>query len=620
MNKTKDFWMDCYALIRGIHRESKSTIPLIIAGSMLEAAPPFISMIFGAEILDAMIGGADREEIMGQVYLMIGLTLVIVLLSRWLARLYRISAVEINGKTSATLAYKCLTMDFAQLETQGIMSKKQRADAGKSAGGGLFLFCLTAAKLFGGIFSILYALTALAVLLVPKPSDGLSVWPRVLSNPLTALLLLAFTVSVSMLGLPLLRKANQTDYEIFDVNAESNRSLSVYINLRDYHLGKEIRTYGFADFLLRRMKLLTDRLWSRSERFRKKRDLLRTSAASFSNLGLLMAYGFAGLKAMAGLATVGEVTVYVGAITSLASAIRLVTETLGTLNLQRRYLKEYEDFLAVPSERYAGSLPVEKRTDSDYEIAFHNVSFRYPNREEKSLRNVSFALKKGVKLAVVGPNGAGKTTFIKLLCRLYDPTEGEITLNGIDIRKYDYQEYLSLLSVVFQDFCLFSMELGQNVAADTEYDPERVWECLFKAGIGERALTMENGLHTGLYKREKDGVEISGGEAQKIAIARALYKGAPIVILDEPTSALDPISEYEIYRRFDNLVEGHTSIYISHRMSSCRFCDEILVFQNGQIMQYGSHKALMKEQDGLYRKMWDAQADYYRIPDSGNLR
>lgn len=612
MNRARDFWNDCRTLMKGIHRESRWTIPLVVTGSMLEAAPPFISMVYGARILDAMMWGAGRSEIMGEVYMMLGLNLAIVLLSRWFARLYRISAVETDGKTSATLAYKCLTMDYEQLETQAVMSKKQRADAGRGAGGGLFNFCLTAAKLCGGLFSILYALTALGVLLIPVPSEGLTVWQRVMNSPLTALLLLVLTVLISLLGLPLLKKANQADYEIFDVNTEGSRSVAVYLELGNYQLGKEIRTYGFAPFLIRRLEDLLDGLCTRIDKSMKKRDMLRASAVSFGNLGLLLAYGYAGLKAIAGLATAGELTVYVGAVTSLATAIRTVMETIGTLDLQRKYLKEYEDFLAVPSERYDGTLPVEKRTDDDYEIAFHNVSFRYPNQEEMSLKNVDFVLKKGEKLAIVGPNGAGKTTFIKLLCRLYDPTEGEITLNEIDIRKYDYREYLTLLSVVFQDFRLFSMELGQNVAADTEYDSARVWECLIKAGIAERVTAMERGLRTGLYQREQDGVEISGGEAQKIAIARALYKGAPVVILDEPTSALDPISEYEIYRRFDALVEGRTSIYISHRMSSCRFCDEILVFQEGRIVQYGSHIALMRERDGLYRKMWDAQAEYYQ--------
>ena len=219
-------------------------------------------------------------------------------------------------------------------------------------------------------------------------------------------------------------------------------------------------------------------------------------------------------------------------------------------------------------------------------------------------------LPKGQKLAVVGPNGAGKTTFIKLLCRLYDPTEGAILLNGIDIRKYDYGEYLSLLSVVFQDFRIFSMKLGENVAASVDYNSQRVWECLEKAGMRERVERMPDGLETGLFQQKEDGIELSGGEGQKLAIARALYKDAPVVILDEPTAALDPVSEYEIYSRFGEMTAGKTSVYISHRMSSCRFCDVVFVFDGGTIVQQGSHEALLA-QDGLYSRLWQAQAQYY---------
>ncbi|MBD5093814.1 MAG: ABC transporter ATP-binding protein [Subdoligranulum sp.] len=336
------------------------------------------------------------------------------------------------------------------------------------------------------------------------------------------------------------------------------------------------------------------------------------SLVSVVNLAtVLLAYAFVGLKAMAGLITVGTVSMQVGAITAFAGAVSQGVEMLGRLDLHRRYMKEFADFLDTPSEKYNGTLPVEKRDDGDYDLEFRDVSFRYPNQEQWSLRHISCRLPKGRKLAVVGPNGAGKTTFIKLLCRLYDPTEGEILLNGIDIRKYDYGEYLSLMSVVFQDFKLFSMKLGENVAASVDYDPQRVWECLEKAGLRQRVEGMAEGLETGLYQQKEDGVELSGGEGQKLAIARALYKDAPIVILDEPTAALDPVSEYEIYNRFGQMVEGKTSIYISHRMSSCRFCDLVFVFDGGAITQTGTHEELLAREEGLYARLWQAQAQYY---------
>ena len=212
----------------------------------------------------------------------------------------------------------------------------------------------------------------------------------------------------------------------------------------------------------------------------------------------------------------------------------------------------------------------------------------------------------------MGTNGSGKTTLIKLLCRLYDPTEGEILLNGVDIRSFSEKEYLELLSIVFQDFKLFAFTLGENVAAAESYEKEKAREALIKVGFEDRLKRLEKGLETSLYRDfEEEGVEVSGGEAQKIAIARALYRNASMIILDEPTAALDPIAEQEIYEKFHTLVEGKTAVYISHRLSSCRFCDTILVIHEGKLVQKGSHDDLVRQTEGKYYELWNAQAQYY---------
>ena len=245
-------------------------------------------------------------------------------------------------------------------------------------------------------------------------------------------------------------------------------------------------------------------------------------------------------------------------------------------------------------------------------MEFHNVGFKYPGSDGYAIRNLSFRFRQGERLAIVGPNGSGKTTMIKLLMRLYDPTEGYITLNGIDIKKYDFQEYQLLFSVVFQDFKLFSFPLAQNVAAALDYDREAVDIALQKTGLSDRVAQMPLGMDTPLYKHfDEAGVEISGGEAQKMALARALYKDAPFVILDEPTAALDPIAEYEVYSDFEKFVGNKTAVYISHRLSSCKFCNNILVFNEGCIVQQGGHETLIAMEDGLYASLWNAQAKYY---------
>ena len=246
------------------------------------------------------------------------------------------------------------------------------------------------------------------------------------------------------------------------------------------------------------------------------------------------------------------------------------------------------------------------------DIEFDNVSFKYPNTERYILKNISLKINSGEHLAIVGQNGEGKTTFIKLLCRLYDNYEGKIIINGKEAREYNAAEYMNMLSVVFQDYRLFAFKIKDNVTGFKERN-EDLSEIYKLAGVDEWINKLENKDNTYIYKMfVEDGVEPSGGQAQKLAIARALYKNAPIVILDEPTAALDPISEYEVYNNFDKLVNKKTAIYISHRLSSCKFCDRIIVFSGGAIIEEGSHEELINNTSGLYYKMYNTQAKYYK--------
>ncbi len=323
-------------------------------------------------------------------------------------------------------------------------------------------------------------------------------------------------------------------------------------------------------------------------------------------------YLFVGLKALGGAFGVGAIAQYVGALAGLSKGAADLLSVLSDLRENAQFLLPVFQLLDMPNRMYQGSLTTEKRADRNYEIEFRDVSFRYPNTDAWALRHVSMKFKVGGRLAVVGENGSGKTTFIKLLCRLYDPTEGVILLNGIDIRKYRYGDYLALFSVVFQDFKLLSQPLGKNVAASEDYDRARAEQCLVKAGFGARLEQLPEGLDTFLYRDfDENGVEISGGEAQKIALARVLYQDAPFIVLDEPTAALDPEAEAEVYTKFNDIVEDKTAVYISHRLSSCRFCDEIAVFDGGRVVQQGVHDELVEAQ-GKYRALWEAQAQYYQ--------
>ena len=323
-------------------------------------------------------------------------------------------------------------------------------------------------------------------------------------------------------------------------------------------------------------------------------------------------YGYAILRAIYGTLSAGEVIAFVMLFTRVLRGITGISNELTNFRLSAEHCKDVFDFLDISDKKYKGTIPTEKRTDNEYEFEFRHVWFKYPGSEQYVLRDINLKWRIGEKMALVGRNGCGKSTLVKLLCRLYDPTKGEITLNGVDIRKYNYEEYMALFSVVFQDSKLFSFSVAENVAASTEFNAERVEDCVRRSGLSERLDSMPDGIRTYLYKDfDEHGVEISGGEAQKICLARAVYKGSPFIVLDEPTAALDPISEHDIYTKFNSIVGTRTAIYISHRLSSCRFCDEITVMDNGEIVERGSHDDLITA-GGNYSKLWSAQAEYYK--------
>lgn len=385
--------------------------------------------------------------------------------------------------------------------------------------------------------------------------------------------------------------------------------------LNNYRNGKEIRMYSQQSLIenqLDKALKTNSNSWLRGY----KNAMLPNFILQLVNiLTEILMYGFAVLRAMSGMLSVGEVLAFALYFEKISAGVSELSDSLGLLKITPTFCKQYFDFLDIPDEKYKGTIPTEKRDDNEYEFEFKNVWFRYPDSADYTLKGVNMKWRIGEKMAIVGKNGCGKSTLIKLLCRLYDPTEGEITLNGIDIRKYRYEEYMALFSVVFQDSKLFSFSLAENVAVDTEYDAELVEDCVRRAGLSERLDRMENGIKTCLYKDfDENGVEISGGEMQKLCLARAIYKGSPFIILDEPTAALDPISEYEIYTKFNEIVGTRTAVYISHRLSSCRFCDEITVMSDGRIAERGSHDELL-ESGGFYSELWAAQAEMYRLKE-----
>ena len=378
----------------------------------------------------------------------------------------------------------------------------------------------------------------------------------------------------------------------------------------DYNTGKEIRLYKEQNLI---EHTATDKILTDGERVLKKASLNSAKSSSFvAVLGAIVGFGiylFIGVKGLYGLFGIGSLVLYCGSFMQIINGIMKMAATFGKTEEMTPLVNYYFEIMNAKDDMVYGNR--ELNLKDKFEIEFKNVSFKYPSADNYSLKNINIKINNGEHLAVVGRNGSGKTTFIKLMCRLYDVTDGEILINGINIKEYSKDSIISLYSVVFQDFQMFSIPLKDNVCAGEECDKNRLYNCLDNSNILERVKQMPEKENTCLYKNiDENGVEISGGEAQKFALARALYKDAPVVILDEPTAALDPIAENEIYSRFNSFVENKTAIYISHRLSSCAFCDRIAVFDKAELVEMGTHSELMNK-NGKYADLWNAQAKYY---------
>ena len=574
----------------------------------IHSLQPFITIWFSARIVDELTNHCRKDYIASYVICVITINFICVVFQNVLLHICNEKESQMWIWFEKVFSDKQMSLDYDDLEDVSIQKQRQEVEEN------LFMFGNGLAQLVWGtsvmvkvFINIFVALLMSGTLFISKTGE------RIVDHPIWIVAILGCITLCGFSNYKATRKENSLFMKWCDNSLWFNRTFmffghELYTNLER---AKDVRIYRQDTLAIKKIEELE--AWGKAEKKNSFHMAFFPSVAGFIvGLGNCACYLFVAIKAFLGAYGVGSVVQYVSVLTRLGDGIRDLMFMVSDNELYCAHLKKMYDYLDIPNHMYQGSLTVEKREDNEYYIEFRNVSFKYPRTENYVLRNVNLKFKIGEKLAVVGMNGSGKTTFIKLLCRLYDPTEGEILLNNVDIMKYDYKEYMSIFSVVFQDFKLFSFGLGQNVSASFHYNEELAKRCLEKAGFYERLQSMKKGLETSIYKDlDEEGVEISGGEAQKIALARALYKNAPFIILDEPTAALDPIAEYEVYSKFNEIVQDKTAIYISHRLSSCRFCDVIAVFDGGQIVQRGVHDRLLQDTHGKYYELWNAQAQYY---------
>ncbi|MEG2059941.1 MAG: ABC transporter ATP-binding protein [Lachnospiraceae bacterium] len=576
-----------------------------VCSALLEAGIPYIGFVFSAMIIDNLLMGAWTAAVVHVVFL-IGLSLLFGLLQNQLSKILAVKYQMLYTDFKILMRKKALSINFESFENPEVAGKIYRAERTIDMYGGLEEILYLYQQLLSSAISGITALGLVGYMCFAKGTMGR------ISVPITVL---SFLVAVGLVMKAtffssgyFLKQQNQ----IFSGHGDAEEGLSYYMDqiYGNEKANKTAHLYHMKDLLLGNFNGFLDvssGLYKKMKTVRRRQEL---TGQGISAVFTVYSYALILLKIWSKAISIGSFTKYAGAMTSFMNDMTTLVWTNGEIARNCEFMQDFIDFMEMEDDSRGGVLPIRKEAGRAYEIEFHNVSFCYPGSENMTLRNINCKINGNNKTAIVGRNGAGKTTFIKLLCGLYHPTQGTISLDGIDIKEYDYQDYMGLFSVAFQDFTMFAFPVGQNIATSRVCDRDKIWNCLTKAGVEQVVKKMPQKLDTPMFSGNEGGVNVSGGEMQKLAIARALYKDAPLIILDEPTAALDPVSEYEIYKRFDELVKHKTSIFITHRMSSCRFCDDILVFENGEIVERGNHEKLLQNRV-LYSELWNAQAQHY---------
>lgn len=563
---------------------------LLLAAGLAEAAKPFVAVLLPKLVLEELSGARDPARLLLLTIAAAGFSSLIYWLSGYLSLRRDRANAKFNNLTDRVLADRTLTMDYPYLEDPEVLKMVQQFMQGRMTQGGL---AGAGWALGNGLPALLTALGMLFIL-------------ARLSGGLLGLLLAATAVSLALLRLQVKYLSGMT-MEM----ADGNRILSYLFSIfTDFSYGKDIRLFEAEPLMTMRMKDTVDELWRVCFGNYTKSGACQAGRAAIAQGVVALIYAMLAVQTVQKGLSIADFVMLTAAAVSFASSVMTAVTSAMNFYGALKMVAPFGEYMNLPPVLSQGSEPVPELTGEDA-VVFDHVSFTYPRAAEPTLKDLCFTIKRGERLAVVGENGAGKTTMIKLLLRLYEPDEGTIYLGGRDIRTMSREETLKQFAVVFQDFKLLAFSVKENICIGPGGDEERLHEVLRKLDLDKVMESTPHGAETSVYRLfDEEGVEFSGGERQKMAIARALYKDSPIVVMDEPTAALDPIAEAEIYGHLNQLVEHKTALFISHRLSSCKFCDRVAVFENGGVTQCGSHKELMA-QEGLYRRMFAAQARYY---------
>lgn len=585
MNKSKRVFIK---FIRFAFSAYKPYFYVVIFNAIINS----VLTIFNAYSLAIIISYIEKSYL--EKTLLVGLIVVLVnlilnFLTKLTSRLIEVEQKAMNEAIHHKITDKLMKVPFFYLEDPYYLDLKERAKYAIENQNAISQFFNSVAELF----QLLLTLSGLLMIML--------LFDYVLVIILVVAVILNFIMILASLKVQL---------NFAKIIVPLNRKYGYYLyTLQNEKNAKDYRMYSVGKFLISKFKHFSDETIRYFKKLLIKMGILTSLMQTVHYVEMALVYSLVAIKTIVNKLPISSFSLYIStALTFTQSITKFINVGLTYLHTIQ-YLIPFVELIELKEEKEQGDIPFADKIET---IEFKNVTFSYPKSDLIILNDISFKINAGEKISIVGLNGAGKTTLVKLLCRLYKPNQGDILVNGISIYDYEYTSYIKQISAVFQDYKLFAYSIKENILNE-DGDEELAYEVACKVGLKDTIDALPNKINS-LYTKSFDegGIELSGGEAQKIAIARALYSNSEIVILDEPTSALDPLAEADIYQNFNNLVQDKTAIYISHRMSSSVFCDRILVIDGGKISDFDTHKNLMKKQDSLYYKLFMSQAVNYQ--------
>lgn len=586
-----------WTFVKQVWKVSPAYVLLILLNGLIGGGKIILNMVLPMFLIDELTSGRDVKKLILFGACIVANNVIMTFITDSLQKYRDVRDEWVQNVMVEKLGERIMNLEYSYLENTYYLDLKERAIFAVQNQSAIVAIITLIANTVQGVIT----LAGLMVILFT----------------LGPVLMTAIAIGVVLMIL-IVKAASGTMVALMNRIIPINRIFGYYAGVAaDKPAQKDLRLYHMDKLVTEKIRQSNETTCDEFDVANRKMGLANGANGVITEFISAFTYGYVGIRTISDMfgsrITLGSLTMYVSSAITFSSTIIQFGENLIGLWQNSQFLVPYQEFMALKEETIEdGGVPMDDIVET---LEFRNVSFTYPKAEKPVLKNVSFAVKKGEKISIVGLNGAGKSTLVKLICRMYKADSGEILVNGRDIYDYDYLSYMNVISAVFQDYKLFNFTIEENISCrESGADENRVNYLIDEVGMREKIDTLPEGIHSRFGKEyDEDGVELSGGQGQKIAIARALYKKASMVILDEPASALDPIAEAEIYEKFNSLVEDKTAIYISHRMSSSVFCDRILIIDGGTVSDFDTHENLMKKTNSLYYKLFTSQAENYKL-------